>query len=82
MGLGPELMGVGDRVFTLHGGELPVILRAAPPQAIPTPTEAAGCNHHPPEQVFQLVGTSYVHGLMDGEALDGEKYLQMDVHLV
>jgi hypothetical protein len=53
MGLGPISMKEGDLVYVLAGGQVPFILRRT--------------NTLLPDQ-FSLVGESYLHGIMDGEA--------------
>lgn len=54
-GLGPPDAQVGDIACILFGCSVPVILRPHPGQ----------------EKHFTLVGESYIHGLMEGEALTG-----------
>ena len=56
-GLGPEGLSVGDRVVVLGGAVTPFLVRGG--------REGAGDGG----RVFELVGESYVHGLMDGEGL-------------
>jgi hypothetical protein len=46
-----------DRIADVHGVKTPLTLR---------PLDTLGDD----VQVFQLVGTAYVHGFMDGEARD------------
>ena len=60
MGIAPRTACIGDSVFVLKGGPLPFILRPGTP--------AEGDCSHPPEYCFELVGSCYVHGIMDGEA--------------
>jgi hypothetical protein len=65
MGLAPETAEVGDRVCVLFGAKVPHILREERAGEGTTGDAAAkdgGC--------YVLVGDAYVHGLMDGEALD------------
>jgi len=63
--IAPEAACVGDSVFVLKGGPLPFILRHSS-AVVPT----SGGRSHPQEQCFELVGSCYVHGIMDGEALE------------
>jgi hypothetical protein len=56
MGLVPGKTEVGDSVCVFTGNEVPFILRKAP-------------SVRKRRQGFLLVGESYIHGLMDGEAL-------------
>ncbi|KAL2042056.1 hypothetical protein N7G274_005244 [Stereocaulon virgatum] len=55
IGTGPAELAVGDHFYILAGGPCPYVLR-------PVEDAARPCT-------FQLVGDSYVHGLMDGEAV-------------
>ena len=54
LGLGPQSADVGDEVWLVDGAQVPFILR---PMASK-------------EQMFTLVGETYVHGFMNGEMLD------------
>lgn len=53
MGLGPADARVGDKVCVLWGGHVPFVLREM---------EGEGPSHH------VVIGESYVHGFMHGEA--------------
>ena len=57
VGNGPNAMEPGDSICILAGGPLPYVLRPVP--------DAACLN------TFELVGSCYVHGVMDGQAVDG-----------
>lgn len=57
MGLGPFSTRPGDRIAVLLGGKTPYVLR-----------KVVDRKHK--EIHFRLIGESYVHGLMHGEALD------------
>lgn len=57
MGLG-DLPQPNDEIWILFGGSVPFILRP-----YPTDSDHAGC--------YSLVGDCYVHGIMDGEAMEG-----------
>ncbi|KAF9639192.1 hypothetical protein BFW01_g10089 [Lasiodiplodia theobromae] len=76
MGIGPSETAVKDKVFVLRGGSIPFILRHSDDQE----HGQKDC-YHPPELCFQLVGRSYVHGIMDGQALKDDKKVEQDVHL-
>jgi hypothetical protein len=51
MGIGPNVLEIGDIVCVLFGGDVPYILR-------------------PKDGYYQLVGDAYVHGIMEGEAIE------------
>ncbi|KAK1751177.1 heterokaryon incompatibility protein-domain-containing protein [Echria macrotheca] len=55
-GVGPRNVAVGDRIAIFAGGYAPFIVRE----------EIVG-----DETFYRLVGSTYVYGLMEGEALDG-----------
>ena len=55
IGMAPALSQVGDTVALIFGSEIPYVLRADTARK--------------PSLQYQLVGDSYVHGIMDGEAL-------------
>ena len=55
IGMAPALSQVGDTVALIFGLDIPYVLRA----------DTAG----KPSLRYQLVGDSYIHGIMDGEAL-------------
>lgn len=60
MGIGSSDTQAGDEVFILFGGNMPFVLREI------NKVDRSGC--------YKYVGHSYVHGIMDGEAVqdDGE----------
>jgi hypothetical protein len=58
--IGPDTMAVGDVVVVLHGGRTPFLLR---------PKKGEGEDGG---EQWALVGECYVHGLMNGEALERE----------
>src|SRR5262249_34310553 len=64
MGLGPMNMQVGDVVYILCGGNTPFLLRTAGAKSVPEVGE---------RECKILVGDCYVHGIMDGEAMDTEE---------
>ena len=55
LGVGPAKCQPGDQVIVLLGGNMPYIVRKAPSRL------SRDC--------FTILGDSYVHGIMDGEAL-------------
>lgn len=57
VGVGPCTIEAGDSISILAGGPLPYVLQPVP--------DAARLN------TFELVGSCYVHGVMDGQAVDG-----------
>lgn len=68
-GLGPPTMEAGDYICILKGCSVPVILRQIPP---------AGTNSSetsPPDQDTHMmfIGEAYVHGKMEGEAVEDQK---------
>ena len=58
MGLVPASTETGDRIVVLFGMQTPVVLRTLAPVSV---------DAHP--ACYQLLGESFVHGLMDGEAI-------------
>lgn len=60
MGLAPDWCRPGDAIAIMGGGAVPVVLRPV--------GEAASEGGDIP--VFEVVGEAYVHGFMDGQALD------------
>ena len=61
IGLVPSTTVVGDRICVLSGGKVPFVLR-------PHREQSQDDNSHSLEYTF--IGDAYVHGLMDGEAMD------------
>lgn len=60
LGLGTESMEVGDTVWIVPGSRVPLIMREHTLSSAGAVTERC-----------ELVGATYLHGLMHGEALDG-----------
>jgi hypothetical protein len=56
LGLGPRTTQVGDRVGILQGAQVPYLFRHKPKDV---------------DRILDLVGESYVHGIMYGELLEG-----------
>lgn len=63
MGLGPNSMQRGDKVFVFPGGDVPFVLRASETGR------------------YRLVGEAYVHGMMNGEALNNTSRVLMQVDI-
>lgn len=59
----PKLAEAGDRVCLIFGADVPFILRKAPLQK--------SRDKYGDRQCYYLVGESFVHGIMDGEGLEG-----------
>ncbi|KAI1179025.1 heterokaryon incompatibility protein-domain-containing protein [Nemania sp. FL0916] len=76
MGIGPPWMEVGDTVSVLRGSGLPYILRDANSQK----STREGC-FHLERLCFNLVGSAYIHGIMDGEVLKDRTKTQVEIHL-
>ncbi|PQE04934.1 heterokaryon incompatibility protein [Rutstroemia sp. NJR-2017a BBW] len=71
MGLGPAGMQVRDHVYILLGGNAPFILRQKSFSIVcdgGTPILLPSI--YPSEEVCEMVGDAYVHGLMEGEAME------------
>jgi hypothetical protein len=66
LGLGQEGSQVGDVICILAGGETPFMLRQSPAH----------------EGLFQFLGECYVHGVMDGEAMNNEGSSQLEKFLI
>lgn len=63
MGLAPDSCQPGDAIAIMGGGAVPMILRPV--------GEVAGEGVDNP--VFEVIGEAYVHGVMDGQALDANR---------
>ncbi|KAL9116979.1 MAG: hypothetical protein Q9187_006489 [Circinaria calcarea] len=63
-GIGPIDAEVGDEVHILSGARVPFVFRKINPDDISLPDE-----HDPEIQSYNMIGETYVHGLMKGEAL-------------
>ncbi|KAI6868575.1 hypothetical protein KC338_g3903 [Hortaea werneckii] len=79
IGLAPEGTRKGDLICILYGCSVPVVLREMigdKPAAKRQKCEHPGCpSHHDPSHPsrpvhYQIIGECYVHGIMDGKALD------------
>ncbi|KAI1085067.1 heterokaryon incompatibility protein-domain-containing protein [Whalleya microplaca] len=76
MGIGPPGMEIGDKAYVLRGSGLPYILRDVDDEK----PKQDGC-HHLARLCFSLVGSSYIHGIMDGEVLKDQTKTQVEIHL-
>ena len=61
MGIGPSAMNEGDHVCVLIGGPVPFVLR---------PEAQKSSRHSKANRLWSMIGDCYVHGIMDGEALE------------
>lgn len=67
-GLAPEYAEVGDLICIIYGCSVPVILRKRiPPDSIT-----------PDDHYFELIGESFVYGMMDGEAYKTMQRLSLE----
>ena len=76
-GIGPIDAQVGDEVHILSGAQVPFVFRKIKSDDISLPDE-----HDSEIQSYTMVGETYVHGLMKGEALnlDGFEWSGICVH--
>lgn len=72
IGIGPPDMARGDEVWVLFGGKVPFILRST------GNAEDQPCKN---SNDYTLVGNAYVHGIMDGEAVDRPCHSQQNIRL-
>jgi hypothetical protein len=72
IGIGSPDMVRGDEVWVLFGGKVPFILRS---------TGNAGNRQCKRSINYTLVGNAYVHGIMDGEAVEQLGHSQQNVRL-
>jgi hypothetical protein len=75
LGLGPPEMQVGDEVWIVHGGRMPLIFRPNEESFRPPNSEAD-------QKCHTFVGDSYIYGIMDGEAAIDLEQNSVDVFLV
>jgi hypothetical protein len=67
IGLGPQSMQVGDTVWIMPGCSSPLVLRRSDKFSQPSP------NSEPLHEMKQmLIGDAYVHGVMNGEAVNDD----------
>ena len=79
MGLAPPTAREGDIVVVLYGGNVPYIMRRAEDKDYMLRDEISGGDAL---KAWQFVGEAYVHGLMDGQALDIENVSDAVFHIV
>lgn len=66
LGLGPRRMRAGDRIAIISGGSMPFVVRdLSPVTFVRSPDGNANVFH----RRYNLIGPSYVHGLMKGEGV-------------
>lgn len=77
LGIGPVDAQAGDEVHILSGARVPFVFRTINPDNISLPDE-----HDPETQSYTMIGETYVHGLMKGEALrtDGFEWNGICIH--
>ena len=73
LGIGSQGVLPGDEVMVPEGSQTPFIYR--PPAAVDEPDDQRGC-----VRSGQLIGEYYVHGLMNGEAVEQLKANYNDLH--
>jgi hypothetical protein len=67
LGMGHEGLLEGDLVCIFHGGEVPFLLRV---------------NAHEDNKVFKFLSECYVHGVMDGEAMNEPQRMPVEQFLI
>ena len=70
IGLVPHCAEVGDQIALILGAPVPFILRASGKQ-FPLGSKF--------EETMQLVGDAYIHGIMEGEAMDSDDFAPKDI---
>jgi hypothetical protein len=66
LGLGPCGTSPGDEVYLISGSKVPFVLRKV--EDLETVSPENDSSSYP---VYRVIGDCYVHGIMDGEALEG-----------
>jgi hypothetical protein len=66
LGLGPCDVSPGDEIHLISGSKVPFVLRKV--EELETVSPENDASSFP---VFRIIGDGYVHGIMDGEALEG-----------
>lgn len=69
IGLGPEHTQCGDAVFVLEGSAVPLLLRMHQDQSPVMFTNVANQKFKVEKPCYELVGSSFILGMMDGEAV-------------
>jgi hypothetical protein len=77
IGLGPEHTQPGDAVFILEGSAVPLLLRLHQDQSPVIFTNLANQKVRVEKPCYELVGSSFILGMMDGEAMP-----QLDAEVV
>jgi hypothetical protein len=69
IGLGPEHIQPGDTVFVLEGSAVPLLLRPHQDQSPVIFTNLANQKFRVEKPCYELVGSSFILGMMDGEVV-------------
>jgi hypothetical protein len=77
IGLGPAKMRIGDHLYIILGGQTPFILRKAGSCEILRISGRPRLGYVQ-RNCFEVIGDSYTHGLMDGEAMPEFKKVASD----
>lgn len=73
MGLAPPNIAKGDLVYVFTGGSMPFIIRSAGERKIPRDGT---------HTCFQFLGECYLHGIMDGEAMEDYESTKQVTYLI
>jgi hypothetical protein len=82
LGLGPASAAVGDVVCILPGAPGPFVCREDHNGGVKLGDDAEGGEEESQVEKLRLIGQSYVHGIMNGEALDLEGFSLKDIELL
>lgn len=77
MGLGSLAVELGDLIYVPYSCEVPLVLRSCDSKN----SSLDRCKHTE-KNTFVSVGTCYIHGIMDGEAVKGGEGEKMEVHIL
>lgn len=83
LGLGPAATKVGDVVYIVPGAGGPFVFRPndRPDTAVPDGCEGEAAGYYNAIRL-QLIGESYVHGIMHGEATERDYFQLTDVEII
>ncbi|KAJ4363410.1 hypothetical protein N0V83_009703 [Neocucurbitaria cava] len=65
IGIGPPQTSAGDQVWIFYGGQVPFVMRKGEEDG----DRGGGSGNDDQDRTLTLVGDTYVHGIMDGEAV-------------